>query len=135
MTIAEIIIALTIHLLLPLIGLFNFIQLKTKMKKKEIQNAPIIELFIIFATYGGLLLVTLTALIWKWSGMASLGTFYLILGAPVAMGVIAYRNRKTKKDTKYHKWTYLSGILYFAIAPVMFLILYFSVEYLELNGL
>ena len=135
MTIAEIIIALTIHLLLPLIGLFYFIRLRTRMKKEEIQNAPIIEMFIIFATYGGLLLVTLTTLIWKWSGMASLGTFYLILGAPVAMGIIAYRHRKTKKDTKYHKWTYLSGILYFAIAPVMFLILYFVVEYLELTGL
>ena len=113
MTIAEIIIALTIHLLLPLIGLFYFIRLRTRMKKEEIQNAPIIELFIIFATYGGLLLVTLTTLIWKWSGMASLGTFYLILGAPVAMGIIAYRHRKKKNDTKYHKWTYLSGILYF----------------------
>ncbi len=135
MTIGEIIIALTIHLLLPLIGLFYFIRLRARMKNEEIQNSPIIELFIIFATYGGLLLVVLAALIWKWSGMASLGTFYLILGAPVAMGIIAYRHRKTKRDTKYHKWTYLSGLLYFAIAPVTFLILYVLIEYLRINGI
>ena len=131
MTIAEIIIALTIHLLLPLIGLFYFIRLSKRMKKEEIQNAPIIELFLIFATYGGLLLVTLTALFWKWSGLASLGTFYLILGAPIAMGIISYKHRKTKKTSKYHKWTYLLGILYYAIAPVIFVILYFVIENLE----
>ncbi len=134
MTALEIIIALTIHLLLPLIGLFYFIRLSIKMKKEEIQNAPIIELFVIFATYGGLLLVALTTLFWKWSGMASLGSFYLILGAPIAMGIIAYRHRKTRKDTKYNKWTYLSGILYFVIAPVTFLILYILIEYMRLNG-
>jgi len=135
MTIKEIIIALTIHLLLPLIGLFYFIRLRTRMKKEEIQNAPIIELFIIFATYGGLLLVVLTTLLWKWSGMASLGSFYLILGAPIAMGTIAYRHRKIKKDSKYHKWTYLSGILYFIITPLVILILWFVIEYLRIKGI
>ena len=135
MTIKEIIIALTIHLLLPLIGLFYFIRLRTRMKKEEIQNAPIIELFIIFATYGGLLLVVLTTLLWKWSGMASLGSFYLILVAPIAMGIIAYRHRKTKKDSKYHKWTYLSGILYFIITPLVILILWFVIEYLRIKGI
>ncbi len=135
MTILDIIIALAIHLLLPLIGLIYFIRLRVRMKNEEIQNAPIIELFVIFATYGGLLLVTLTALIWKWSGMASLGTFYLILGAPIAMGIISYRHRKTKKDSKYHNWSYLLGILYYAIAPVIFLMLYIVIEYLEINGI
>jgi len=65
------------------------------MKKDNIQNKPEVELFMIFATYGGLLLVILTELFWKWSGMASLGTFYLILGAPIVMGLIFYRHNKT----------------------------------------
>ncbi len=134
MTIFEIIVALTIHILLPIVGILYFIHLRNRMKKEEVKNALIIDLFIIFATYGGLLLVSLTAIFWKWSGLASLGTFYLIIGAPVAMGIISYRNRKTKKDSKYHKWTYLSGILYFVIAPVIFLILYNTIEYLETAG-
>lgn len=131
MTIVELIIALTIHLLLPLIGLYYFVRLRTRMKKEEIQNAPIIELFIIFATYGGLLLVTLTTLFWQWSGMVSLGTFYLILGAPIAMGIISYRHRKNKITSKYHKWTYWLGVVYYAVAPVIFMILYFVIENIE----
>lgn len=132
---SEIIITLTIHLLLPLVGLFYFIRLRTRMKKEEIESAPVIELFIVFATYGGLLLVILTTFLWKWSGMASIGAFYLIFIAPVALGIIAYRHRKTKINSKYHRWTYLSGVLYFAIAPVTFLIFYIVIEYLRINGL
>jgi hypothetical protein len=124
MTAKEIIIALTIHLVVPLTGLIYFIRLTRRMGKENVVNAPIPEFFIVFATYGGLLLVTLTTLFWQWSGMASLGTFYLALGAPIAMGIIAYRHRKTKEDSKYHKWIYYSGLLYFAITPLIFLILY-----------
>ena len=124
MTVKEIIIALIIHLLIPLAGLIYFLRLKRRMKNENIVNAPTAELFVIFATYGGLLLVTLTTLFWQWSGMASIGTFYLILGAPIAMGLIAYRHRKTKANSKYHNWTYIFGLLYFAIAPVTFFILF-----------
>jgi hypothetical protein len=135
MTILEIVIALVIHLIIPLIGLLYFTRLISKMKKEKIQNAPTIELFIIFATYGGLLLIILTALIWKWSGMASLGVFYLIFGAPIVMGLISYKNRKTRMNSKYHNLTYLSGILYYVIAPISLLTLYFIIENLEINGL
>ncbi|MBK8874213.1 MAG: hypothetical protein IPN13_09935 [Bacteroidetes bacterium] len=124
MTVKETIIALSIHLILPLTGLLSFLRLKKQLKKENIPNAPITELFIIFATYGVLLLVVLTTLFWQWSGMASLGTFYLILAAPIVMGIIAYRHRQTKSISKYHYWTYLSGLLYFAIAPVIFGILF-----------
>ncbi len=124
MTATQIISALTIHLILPLTGLLWFLRLKKQMKNEKIANAPTAELFIIFLTYGGLLLVALTTLFLLWSGMASLGIFYLILGAPIVMGVIAFRHRQTKTISKYHKWTYLSGLLYFVIAPATFLILF-----------
>ncbi len=124
MTATQIISALTIHLILPLTGLLWFLRLKKQMKNENIPNSPTTELFIIFSTYGGLLLVALTTLFWLWSGMASLGTFYLILGAPIVMGVIAFRHRQTKTISKYHNWTYLSGLLYFVIAPVTFVILF-----------
>ena len=124
MTYKEIIIALTIHLFIPLFGLLYFLQLKNRMKNENIQNAPTAELFIIFATYGGMFLVALTTLFWKWSGLASLGTFYLILVAPIVMGLIAYRNIKTKENSKYHNWTYKSALLYFAIAPLIFVFLF-----------
>jgi hypothetical protein len=123
MTITEIISALLIHLLIPLAGLLFYLRLIKKIKKENIENPPTVDLFLIFSTYGGLLLVTLTALFWKWSGMASLGTFYLILGAPIVMGIIGYRNHKNKDLSKYHMLTYKTGLLYFFIAPLILLIL------------
>lgn len=114
----EIIIALTIHLVIPLVGLIVYIRLVREMKTKDVSAPPIIDLFLIFATYGGLLLVALTTLLWKWSGMASLGSFYLILIAPIVMGIIAFRNHQKKELSVYHKRTYKAGLLYFIITPV-----------------
>ncbi|MFC5625529.1 hypothetical protein [Algoriphagus winogradskyi] len=114
----DIIIAVAIHLVIPLIGLLMYLRLLRRMKTEEIPNPPAIDLFLIFATYGGLLLVALTTLLWAWSGMASLGMFYLILVAPIIMGVIAYRNYKKKELSTYHLWTYKAGLLYYAITPV-----------------
>ena len=70
MTTKEIIIGLTIHLILPLAGLFYFLKIKSQMQRDNIVNAPTFELFIIFATYGGLLIVTMTTFFWQWSGLA-----------------------------------------------------------------
>jgi len=57
MTTTEIIIVLTIHFIFPLAGLLCFLKLKGQMKRENIQNKPTIELFIIFMTYGGLIIV------------------------------------------------------------------------------
>jgi hypothetical protein len=128
MTTKEIIIGLVIHLVIPLTGLLYFLRIKKQMKSENILNAPTTELFLVFSTYGGLLLVALTTLFWQWSGMASLGVFYLILGAPIVMGIIAYRHRQTRTVSRYHKWTYVSGLLYFAIAPITFGVLFLLSE-------
>jgi hypothetical protein len=123
MTTTEIIIAITIHLVIPLTGLLFYLGLIRRMKREKTNNPPTIDLFLTFATYGGLLLVTLTTLFWKWSGMASIGTFYLIIGAPIIMGIVAYRNYKNRHLSKYHLRTYKSGLLYFIIAPLTLLTL------------
>jgi hypothetical protein len=127
----EILTVIFIHLVVPLIGLGLFIKLRNRMTKEQINNPPTIELFIIFATYGGLLIVTLTSLFWTWSGLASLGTFYLILGAPLIMGIIAFRNYKLRRESKYRDWIFKSGILYFIIFPIIFAVLFLVVDTLE----
>jgi hypothetical protein len=128
----EIITAIIIHLVVPLIGIYYFIKIVKRMKVEQLENPSFKELFLIFATYGGLLLVTLTTLFWKWSGMASLGIFYLILIAPIIMGVIAFRNSKKQNESIYHKWIYRVSLLYFLIAPIIIGGLFFVItEYLE----
>ena len=117
----EIIAGLIIYLFLPIIGLIYFFKIKNKMVLEGIKNQPIVEMFLHFVTYGGLLLVVLTSLFLKWSGLASLGTFYLIIGAPIIMGIVISKQSKNKELSKYHFWTYNLGVLYFLIAPVSFL--------------
>jgi hypothetical protein len=118
MTSVEILIAVTIHLVIPIAGLLIFLRIARKMKVENVSNPPTIDLFLTFATYGGLLLMALTTLFWQWSGMASLGAFYLIFGAPIAMGVIAYRNYNKRELSIYHLWTYRFGLSYYLILPL-----------------
>jgi len=117
----KILIVITIYLLMPLTCLLLYLKLRRRFKIENLTNAPTAELFVVFITYGGLLLLTLTSLIWPldWSGIASLGTFYLVFVAPILMGIIAFRLRKARNFSKYHKWTYNSGLLYYVIAPVI----------------
>jgi hypothetical protein len=126
MSVKEIIIFVFIHLLVPLAGLLVYFRLLARLKKQNLVSTLGIYFLIIFVTYGGLLMVVLTAFFWRWSGMASLGTFYLLLPAPVLMGITAYNNNKLNSLSRYHRLAFQLGVFYFVIFPVVILIMYFS---------
>ena len=116
-------IAIAVHLLLPLLGLVVFWLLRRKMLREKVKYAPVIDLFLIFATYGGLLLVVYTTYWWKWSGMASIGAAYLVVLAPIVMLVIGYRQYSNRSLSHYHAWVFTLALLYFILAPLVFIIL------------
>lgn len=58
---------LIIHILIPVIGLVVFLFLAKRMTQADLPGGLVLELFLLFATYGGLLLVVLTSLFWQWS--------------------------------------------------------------------
>lgn len=118
MSIEEIIIATLIYFIIPFIGVFMYSKLIRKMNFEKIVKPPKIDLFLIFLNYGGLLLIILTSLLWKWSGLASLGAFYLILIAPILMLITAYRNYKNKELSKYHLIIFRLSLLFFTIVPL-----------------
>jgi len=89
----------------------------------KIIHPPIFAIFTIFITYGGFLIVALTTFFMEWSGAASLGTFYLIFGAPIAMSFIAYKNYKYRQISKYHKLTYSLALFYFVLATLTLLMI------------
>ncbi|WP_158992663.1 hypothetical protein [Mucilaginibacter sp. L196] len=95
------------------------------MKKENIPSPPALAFFIIFFNYGGLLVVVLTNYLLQWSGMASLGTFYLLLIAPILMVVIAFYYYKSRQLSIYHKSAFMSGALYFIIFPLTLAIIFF----------
>ncbi|WP_339919210.1 hypothetical protein [uncultured Flavobacterium sp.] len=120
----NIFLAIVIHVIVPLIGLLFFLFLRKKIKEERVADPPIAEFFILFATYGGLLIVAITTLFWQWSGLASLGSLYLVLIAPFIMIFLAYRMKNNKIISIYHELIYYLSTSYFIIAPLTFLILF-----------
>jgi hypothetical protein len=104
--------------------LTKYIILIRKMYKNEILNPPVIEFFLIFFTYGGLLVLLVSSFFMQWSEMASIGAFYLFLFAPFLMAILAYLHRNNRLVSKYHNWVYISGLLYFALLPAVIFIAY-----------
>jgi len=115
---------LLIYVIVPIVGVIIYLILRRRMIFKSVIKPPIWEMFIIFFTYGGLLTLILTVFFWEWSGLSSLGVFYLIFLAPVAMFIVAYRQYKKRKTSIYNLWMFYLGALYFIIFPRTFLILY-----------
>jgi hypothetical protein len=95
------------------------------MEKKKIQTQPIIELTALFATYGLLLLVVFTGVFYKWT-QSSILYVYLVLCAPILMGVIAYRLSPSRELSKYHNRIYKLAIMYYLIGPIILGVLYFT---------
>ena len=110
----EIVIAVCIHILVPASGVVLFVNLCRRMREASVPDPPFIQLFILFFTYGGLLLVLLTAMFWKWSGMASLGVGYLAIIAPFVL--IVSLAGFPKQNSGYHRATFLAAIVYLLIA-------------------
>jgi hypothetical protein len=84
----EILIALLLHIVVPLAGIGLYFWIARRWLVDGAPISAIAQLFLVFFCYGGLLLVILTAIFWKWSGAASLGAF-LLLFASLPMTAIA----------------------------------------------
>jgi hypothetical protein len=91
-----------IHGVVPLAGVALFLKLKQKMLEADIEEPPTLSLFILFATYGGWIVVILTALFWYWSGMATLGFAYLMLAAPIVTLALASALYRRRRLSGYH---------------------------------
>lgn len=115
----DVVKALLIHLVVPAAGLQWFLWLRDDMREEQVESPPVIPLFIIFATYGGLLLVILTTFFWYWSGMASLGLAYLLFLAPLIMLVLAWRLYPQRKLSRFHKAAFVANVCYVGAAACL----------------
>ena len=129
----EVVKAILIHLVVPLAGLQAFVWLRNDMREAQIDRAPVIPLFIIFATYGGWLIIILTLLFWYWSGMALLGLLYLVFIAPIIMIVLAVMLYRQRRLSRYHFGSFIASAIYPCILAVMALARIFYMS-LKLSG-
>jgi fructose-specific phosphotransferase system IIC component len=106
--------AIGIYFFIPLLGVIVFALLCRWMRRTHLQSPPFLSYFILFATFGGWLLVCLTALFWKWSGMASLGVFSLVLVAPFVTAGVAFSLRSRRALSGFHRYAYIASVAYSA---------------------
>jgi hypothetical protein len=114
--------ATLIHFVIPISGLLLYLRLRKRMLTTGIPDPPIIPFFILFASYGGWLLVILTLLFWYWSGMATLGLAYLMFIAPIVTLALAVRLYKQRNMSSFHFGAFVASVLYI-LFPIGMLIL------------
>src|ERR1043166_6325957 len=118
-------IGVLINFGVPLAGLLTFRWLRAEMRDSQIERPPVIPLFIIFATYGGWLLIALTLLFWYWSGMALLGGMYLIFVAPLVMTALAVYLYRQRRLSRYHFGSFIASGIYPCLVGLLMLFWHF----------
>ena len=105
-----------VNLLVPLLGVVAFVLLCRRMRRTHVPSPPFFSYFILFATYGGLLMVCLTSLFWRWSGLASLDMFFLVVLAPFLTTGIALGLRNRRTLSTFHRGAFIASIAYSCLA-------------------
>ena len=109
-----------IYVVTPLLGLTAYTILVRSMKRARVASPPTVPFFILLFTFGGWLLVALTAWLWEWSGMAAIGTLYLLLIAPVLTAAMSWKLRSQTLLSGFHLCAFLlsGGYTCFVIVAV-----------------
>lgn len=115
MALSNIFTAVAIHLLVPCAGVIAFLLLCRRMSEADIPSPPYFEWFVLFGTFGGWLLVALTALFWQWSGMASIGVLALVLVAPLVTAALAVSLRMRWALSRFHRTAFAAALGYSAV--------------------
>ena len=119
MPLSKISAATGVNFVVPMLGIVMFGLLYRWMNRAQIQSPPFLSYFILFTVFGGWLMVLLTAFFWKWSGMASLGLFYLMFVAPFLTAAFAWKLRNHRSLSAFHRSALVLSVGY---SLVMFLL-------------
>ena len=125
----EIVRAAAIHLGTPALGVTLYVWLCVRMRRAT-PEPPYLTYFFLFATVGGWLLIVLTELFWVWSGMASLGTFFLLLVSPFLAAGFAFFMYPERTDSGFHRWAvrlcvaYACVVFAFDVAWIVWAVVY-----------
>ena len=112
MTAGQILSLVVVAIAIPAAGVTLYVCLCIRMHRRSVPEPPYITYFFLFAHGGICFLLLLTALLWGWSGMSSLGTFYLLFISPFPAGVFAFALHDSRTDSTYHCSAYWLCIAY-----------------------
>lgn len=100
------------HVGVPAVGVGTYLGLLRRIRAAGIDPPPTRRLFALFFSYGGWLLILLTGLLWFWSGIASLGMFYLVGAAPLVLVAVAVRTWPERSRSPYHRAIFWTAVAY-----------------------
>ncbi len=119
MTSSEIITAITIHLLVPAACVAAYLMLCRRLLAAGASRMFLAQLFLLFVCYGGVLLGLLTSLFWYWSGMASVGVFFLMLAAPVLLFPVLLSLWQQKSPSPAHRVAFRACVGYYVLLAMV----------------
>jgi hypothetical protein len=108
----DVVTSTLIYLVFPLGGLIVYLWFCQRMKDGGVASPPIWAYFILFFTYGGVIQLIFTKLFWVWSGMATLGSAYLLFIAPLVLLFTTILLLPKKKFSRFHQIAYLASLSY-----------------------
>jgi hypothetical protein len=76
------------------------------MSKCNVPEPPYITYFFLFAHAGIWLLLLLTAFLWGWFGMSSIGFLYLMFISPLPAVAFAFVLHDLRRDSAFHRWAF-----------------------------
>lgn len=134
MPLSKVVTAIAIHLLVPLAGVVAFGVLCRRMEQARIPSPPYLSWFVLFGSFGGWLLVVLTAMFWEWSGMASIGFVSLVLVAPLVTAVMAVYLRPRKTLSAFHRHAFTASAVYSGMMLLLVMSWLIAVVFLRDGG-
>ena len=115
----SVLVPLVIYFLVPAVGVALYERLCSRMNRLNTPDPPRLGLAILLITYGGWLLAILTEAFWFWSGLASLGTIYLIAVAPIVLGLLAVQLYPKRTLSRFHKLAFVASAGYIAVPVIV----------------
>jgi hypothetical protein len=112
MTLSKDMTPIAIYLLVPFAGTVAFLLLCRWMSRANIPSPPYFSCFVLFGTFGGWLLVVLTAEFWEWSGMATIGVFGLVFVAPFVTAGLAVSLFDRQTWSRLHRGAFVGSVCY-----------------------
>ena len=103
---------IVLFLIIPMIGIAFYVWLCAIMSKRDIPEPPYLIYFVLFAHGGVWLLLLLTSWLNGWSGMSSLGAFYLMFISPLVAGACVFALWDMRRDSPFHKWAFRFSAAY-----------------------
>jgi hypothetical protein len=113
------IIPVILYVIFPMAGLAGLCRLVYLMEREQITAPPVVGYAWLFFCVGGWLLIGLTKTLWYWSGMATLGLFFLIFASPSVTLMILLIQGKHANQSVYHRFGFWATLVYLGVSSIV----------------